>query len=314
MRLLASAVLLGLSWFAAVNLVLSAAAWIASRWALHRSGSTSATLLLAVRLLPAAAASLFLALVFLPAHLRYEPADPDERFGAVLLALAMLGLGSILGSARRLMRVVADARQVRRWRLAPLDAGTEPAYEVAGFPGMSLAGIVRTRILIGSSARAALTPSELELALAHERAHRRSFDNLKRCLVFCAPDFFGGSRAASRLEAAWRARLEREADLRAVDGDEHRAIHLASALVKVARLGGPVSAVSSPLWSTFNEPPLLESRVRDLVSGRAERVPPRGRRVAAAAALGAGAAVCVWLVSASHGVHRLTETLVGLLP
>ena len=316
MRLLLSTGLLGLAWFAAVNVAVSAGAWLAARYIVRPGGRAPGSMLLMLRLLPACTATLFVAVVFVPAHLRFEPAQSDERFGLILTTLALLGFWMLARSAWRLLRVSAAARRARRWMLAvPLDSAAGDAYEVSGFSGVSLAGILRTRILIGSSARVTLSPGELDLAIAHEHAHRRSLDNLKRCAMFCAPDVFGGSAVAARVEEQWRAEAEREADVRAVAGDERRAMHLASALVKVARLGTQSGAgLSSPVWSTFNDPPLLEVRVRSLVSGCSRPQPSRRLQQGVTMSLAASAAAFVWLADASHDVHLLTEAFVAVLP
>lgn len=314
MRLLLSTMLIGLAWFAAINLAGSIAAWLAARHVLKPGRAISGTLLLILRLLPAGLATLLVAAVFVPAHLSFEPAESDERFGIILWTLAALGFGLIARSAYRLVRVSAAARRVRRWRLVPVASTVGEAYEVTGFPGVCLAGIVRTRILVGASARVTLTADELKLALAHEHAHRRALDNLKRCAMYCAPDVFGWSAAAAQVEERWRAEAERDADCRAVAGDERRAMHLASALVKVARLGTAGNKLASPVWSTFNEPPLLEVRVRSLVSGASRPQPVRRIRQYAALGFAAMTAWAVWLADASHDIHVLTESFVAMLP
>jgi hypothetical protein len=130
----------------------------------------------------------------------------------------------------------------------------------------------------------------------------------------CAPDFFGSSRAARRLDRDWHAAAESLADARAVRGDSVRAVHLASALVKVSRLAaqGP-AAVPVPAWSTLNDPPLLERRVRRLVTGAVPLATPgRPRLVPAAVTL--AASLLVAIPAFAGMVHRLTETLVNLLP
>jgi hypothetical protein len=315
-RLLLSTVLLGLAWFAAVNVVVSAGAWLAARHVVKPGRTAPGAVLLVLRLLPACTAILFVALVFVPAHLRFEPAESDERFGLILSSLAVLGVWMLARSAWRLLQVSAAARRARLWMLlVPVESAAGDTYEVSGFAGVSLAGVLRTRILIGSSARVTLTPEELDLAIAHEHAHRRSLDNLKRCAMFCAPDVFGGSAVAARIEERWRAEAEREADVRAVAGDERRAVHLASALVKVARLGTQSGGgLSSPLWSTFNEPPLLEIRVRSLVSACSRPQPRRRLLQCVAMTLAASTAAFIWFADTSHDVHLLTEAFVAVLP
>ena len=56
MKLLFSVALLGLAWFALINIIASAAAWVAGRSLMTRSAPTPGALL-AVRLLPAAVAA-----------------------------------------------------------------------------------------------------------------------------------------------------------------------------------------------------------------------------------------------------------------
>jgi beta-lactamase regulating signal transducer with metallopeptidase domain len=194
----------------------------------------------------------------------------------------------------------------------PLAAG---AFEVRGFSGVSLAGILRPTILVGSEAVAALTPGELEAAIAHERAHWGARDNFKRFLMFCAPDLFGWSAAARHLEERWRAEAECAADARAARGDDRRALLLASALVKVARLARHSGCVvPSPAWSAFHLAGLLETRVRRLTAGRAP-IDTAGsglwwRVLAGAIAV----SVTVWLSGGSYLLHQATESLVTHLP
>jgi Zn-dependent protease with chaperone function len=318
MRVLLTIALLGLAWFAAVNLIASAIAWAAGRVIVHRRWQAPSDWLLLVRLFPAAAATLFVVIVFLPAHLRFEPSDSDESFGGLLLALSVLALANIWRAAARAATVSGAAlRTTRAVATLPsaIPAAGIDAYEVEQFSGLSLAGVFRTRILVGTDARRVLTRDELEVALAHEHAHRASRDNVARCAMFCAPDFFGWTPTARALEQRWRAEAECRADSRAVAGDERRAVQLASALVKVARLAnGGHSGLASPVWSTFHEPMLLEARVRRLVSGEAlsARSPRLTRSIVLTSVL-----ALAWLgfsPVAAEQIHRATEALVHLLP
>jgi len=311
MRLLLSSALLGLTWFAAVNAVVSIIAGMLAR----RSGSYSGRGLVTLRLLPAAASSVFVVGVFLPAHWRFEYPDKPESFGIVLGALAALALGLLLRSAWRAARVGwASYRIDTLTRRSPkrLPAG---AFEVVGLSGVSLAGILRPRILVGSEALAALTPAELDLAISHEIAHRRSGDNLKRFLIYCAPDLFGGFSAARRLEEQWQADAECQADAHAVSGDATRAVVLAAALVKVARLAcGPDIAVRSPAWSAFHVPTLLEMRVRRLVAGPRIPAAARGKLWCASGMLAVAVPAGIWLLDLAYGLHLVTEAMVTSLP
>jgi hypothetical protein len=315
MRVLFSAALLGLAWFAALNLAASAAAWLLAPRVLRRPASDAWALALALRLLPPALSTLFVLLLFLPAHIALEPPkNEQETFGLLLVVLAACGVGVLGRSLYRTFIVGVNAACVRHALRRIPARGESDACEIEGFPGISLAGVFRTRILVGSAARRALTRAELDLAIAHERAHRVSRDNLKRCVMFCAPDFFGLSARAQRIEAHWRAGAECVADLHAVAGDERRAETLASALIKVARLRtNPGAPLAAPVWSTFHDPALLDVRVRRLLSGRPGRVRPSSTG-SSIAAVTAGGIVAAWMLAAPVLVHRVTEVFVAYLP
>lgn len=312
-----SSLLLAPAWFAAVNLLASFVARGVAAVILRAPLAARSEVSFALRVMPATVATLFVTAMFLPAHWRFEPGDVNESFGLVVWALAAAGVALIARSALRLSRVAIAGWRLRACaalpRVTASGARDEHVYEVDGLAGVLLAGVLRPRILIGRSVRKALTSAELTVAIAHERAHVRARDNLKRLAIYCAPDCFGGSRAARRLEEQWRAAVEWTADARAVAGERPRAIALASALVKVAQLAGERTApVSSPAWSTLHDAALLDSRVRRLITGdppRAQRNAPPGSRLLALAAATAAAGL-----AGAHGIHRITELLIGLLP
>ena len=118
MTLLLSSVLLGLMWFAATNAVASLLAWLLGRSVMSGLARArrrqSVQLLLAIRLLPAAASSLFVLAVFLPAHWRFEPLNTEESFGVVLAGTAMLGLLLILHAGWRAVRAAVAANPRHR--------------------------------------------------------------------------------------------------------------------------------------------------------------------------------------------------------
>jgi len=322
MTLLFSSALLGLAWFAAINASASLVAWIFGRFMIQRPGRFGAGMLLTVRLLPAVASSVFVLAVFLPAHWRFEPADADESLGFVLGTVAAIGLWLVLRGAWRAVRAglaghrfAAMAR--RETSLVEADGYKSfvDVFLLEGLPGVSLAGIWRPRILIGSDAAATLTPAELDVAISHEIAHRRSQDNLKRFLIFCAPDLFAWTAVARQLGEQWEAEAECEADAYAVMADGHRAVMLASALVKVARFGCATSFHPvSPAWSAFHVPTLLEMRVRRLVSGPALPPVSAGKLGWCSATLSLGISTGLWLIGFSYTLHLVTETMVTRLP
>ena len=313
MRLVISAVILMFAWFAVVNVTVSAIVWLLTRrTAIARSGGPER--LLTLRLLPTVLSSIVVACVILPGHLLYEPSESNEAFGAVLWALVALTTALLVRSGRRLGSVARASASLSRWAHAANRRAGHEALEINGLNGVSLAGVFRTRILIGSVAKAALSDAELEVAVAHELAHRSSWDNLKRCVMFCAPDLVGFTAAARDLEARWRAAAECRADALAVRGDEVRATHLASALVKVAQLSQPTPpAYASPIWSTFHETSLLETRVRRLIA-----VPDTWGRELSTFSLSLTVAAVfsavVWLGGLPYQLHVLAEFLIASLP
>jgi hypothetical protein len=296
-----STVLLALAWFAAINAAASLVCWVLAIAFVRSRVDGWGAVALALRLLPAAASMVFVSLLFAPSHWWFEPRGSQETFGVLVYALAGAAAVMLARSAWRAARMLRADRGL---------SGREDAVD-----GLSLAGLLRTRILIGPTVASALTTAELDVAMAHEHAHGLAYDNLKRFLIACAPDFFGVSRAARALEDRWRASAESLADARAVNGDERRAVHLASALVKVARIGLTAPApTASPAWSTLNDPPLLEIRVRRLVAGTAPVAAPpalaRGLTVIVAGTLGLG----VSGAAAASAIHRTTEALIRWLP
>jgi Zn-dependent protease with chaperone function len=178
--LLASSLVLGLAWFVVINACASLASWAAGSVVLSSRVLSSCArermgLLLAIRLLPAAASLLFVAVMFLPLHWRLEPIDARESFGCVLGVLALAGGSLVVRAAARAGSVAQTARKLRAcWRLARADAGLPAAgiYEVRGLPGVSLAGVLRPRVLVAEAVRSQLSAAELDVAVAHELAHR----------------------------------------------------------------------------------------------------------------------------------------------
>jgi hypothetical protein len=311
-----SGLLLGLAWFAAVNAVVTLACRLAAGPTVG-TASERGTWPLCLRLLPAAA-SLLMLTVFLPAHWRLEPIDTieaGESFGFILYLAAGSAIVILARSAARALGVVRAEWRLRACRYLPSVHGDRAVREVRDLNGVSLVGVLGTRILVGDVVLRTLTPAELAVALAHEDAHRLVSDNLKRFAIHCAPDFFWLFRSARALEAKWHVVAECAADARAVGGSPARGLDLASALVKVSRLTAtsPSWAVS-PSWSSLHDPPLLDMRVRRLVGGvlQAPRPP---RRLLPGVALAAGV---LGLVASNTQVaafvHGLTEVLIAHLP
>jgi Zn-dependent protease with chaperone function len=135
-----------------------------------------------------------------------------------------------------------------------------------------LAGVFRPRLVVSRGVREALTPEQLAVALRHERAHGAAHDNLKRLLILLTPDPIPFVGWLSTLERAWSRLAEWSADDCAVGSSRKRSLALASALVRVARMGTPQGhAMATHL---LGDPSELAARVERLLGAPAA---PAGR-------------------------------------
>ncbi len=319
------ALVLALAWFGAVNVVLSVAAagigWVSQRNAVGLRSSSAPVVFLLLKLVPGVAALFFTVVVFLPGHLQFEPAGAEESAGYTLVAFGVLGAVTLVLAVRRAVRDAAMTRRLERdWgerargprRLAD---GRLPVYDLPdASPVISLAGLLRPRVFVASPVIEAFTSDEMDVSLAHEVAHHDARDNLKRMLVACSPDLLGIWPSGRALERRWRAAVEFAADDCAVGGDESRAVALASALIKVARLSPAAAAAGSS--SAFYDGTLLAARIDRLLTPDGDHV--AGHRPAYGWRLFLGSATLLAALLAAEaawfGVHLATEGLVRFLP
>ncbi len=218
----------------------------AIRLAESRTPRAAARLVLGLRLLPFFLSTLFVVGLCVPSYLWLEPAATAERVGLLSVVLGLLGVATwSLSIARTAHSLAASLRHNRLCRLAgkeiriPGDSSSLVVVENEA-PLLALSGLLRPRLLISRSVLYALSSEELDTALAHEQAHRRSRDNVKRLLLVLAPDIFPFVRPLRMLERSWSKFAEWAADDEAAAGDSSCAVSLAAALVQVARLGsGP---------------------------------------------------------------------------
>jgi beta-lactamase regulating signal transducer with metallopeptidase domain len=213
------------------------------RVAEHMKPRAASRLLFAMRISPLVL-TLFAVLAFcIPSYLWLEPEATRERVGLVCLVMALSGI-AIWASA--LVRVGAAIRGTVRYlhhcqhhgRKVTVQGETSPALVLAGkAPVLAVAGVFRPQLVISRRVMRGLTTAEREAALRHEQAHRSAGDNLKRFLILLAPDVFPFIRTFGTLERAWSKFTEWAADDHATEGDPQRALSLASALVRVAKMG-----------------------------------------------------------------------------
>jgi hypothetical protein len=249
----------------------------------------AARLLLALRLLPAAAAVFVVAAFCVPSYLWLEQEAGGEEIGwmcvgAAFTAVVLLA-DSLLNLARALVRSERYARHCER----------------SGAPVLMLTGIFRPRLVVSQAVRRALSAEQLDAALRHEQAHRRAGDNFKRLLLAATPRMPG----FQVLERGWSRLSEWAADDEAVAGDAGRALCLADALVRVARLGTMPAEVSF-----LGDGRDLARRVDRLLNPRTYG-PSRVRTFTAACAVGLAAFAVVTLPSQPlQTAHELFEHLV----
>jgi beta-lactamase regulating signal transducer with metallopeptidase domain len=309
-----------LAWFvamtAAVSVLSAGAALVADTAAVARS----ARFWMIVRLAPAMTAILFVTLLFAPSYWVYEPRENIEGFDVTATMIAGVGLLMILASAVRALSAWRSARRrVNHWmaraQRIEVPGTTLPAYHVdADHPMLALTGVLRPRLLVTRGLLEALTPAELEAAVAHEIGHQHGRDNLKRLMMAGAPDWLACFGSARRIERHWAAAAERTADRISVPNIAAARCALASALVKVARLTPPSIDRGEPI-STLISGGEIAARVQHLLSDD-DTAPLRAERPRLRAALACGGAAVALAAYAPllRSVHELTEVLLRSVP
>jgi hypothetical protein len=327
---------LAFTWFLALNISLSLlVAALSSRVCsaiAECAPAMRARILLALRLLPAAASIIFVAGVFVPSFWTLEPRDFDEAFGITTTAFAAAAVALLATAACRGAAALHDAAErSRAWlqhaKPMALAGAPAPAYCLdARVAAMTLVGVIRPKLLVTRRLIEALTPEELRAAIEHEAGHLSSWDNLKRLAMRATPDALSLLPANRRLEHGWALAAEHAADARAAR-DSAAGLALASALVKVARMtpasipprlphGGPradrrLGALASPLIGGE----AIASRVERLMNGSPQRpLPPTSRLTCWLAGGGTFLALAAGYAPLLEAVHRVSEVVVHALP
>jgi beta-lactamase regulating signal transducer with metallopeptidase domain len=172
-----------------------------------------------------------------------EPEANGEQVGMVCMAMALAGAaiwisalirvgGAVRGTIRYLHHCEHHGRKVAvRGEASPALLLKDKA------PVLAVAGVFRPQLVISRRVMRGLSAEERDAALRHEQAHCVASDNLKRFLILLSPDLFPFVRTFGSLERAWSRFTEWAADDQATEGDPERALSLASALVRVAKMG-----------------------------------------------------------------------------
>jgi Zn-dependent protease with chaperone function len=293
----------------------------AVRVAEHMTPHAAARLLFALRILPLVLTLIAVLAFCIPSYLWLEPEVSGEKVGLLCVLMALLGvalwapaLKRVIGAVRGTNRYLNECE--RHGRKISVPGETSPALLVTGkVPVLAVAGVFRPRLLISRRVLRELSPEQREAALRHEHAHRTSSDNLKRLLILLAPDAVPFVSIFGALERAWSRFTEWAADDEATAGDPERALSLASALVRVARMKAaspaPENVLSCSLVGASQE---LSERVDRLLRPQPKPEKPVKEVVrllgsAAALALSAVAVITMWPSSLSL-VHQALERLV----
>jgi beta-lactamase regulating signal transducer with metallopeptidase domain len=234
-----------------VQLILEGLAWAISPHLLRRFDRRSASPLIQARILfflqtlPAASA-LFLATFFcIPSYIRFEVNSAAENVGLpCLLAAAIVGVAYLSAFTRGASTWYKTYRLTKNFKrighLHHQQTADAPLLIIpSARPIMALIGATRPYILISSDLYACrgITPSELEVAIEHERAHHAHLDNLKLLCLTCVPHLLPQSNIHRHLRHRWKSCTEWAADDAASYGSHDRALTLAQSLVSFSRLG-----------------------------------------------------------------------------
>ncbi|MBH23936.1 MAG: hypothetical protein CMH57_05650 [Myxococcales bacterium] len=215
----------------------------------------------------------------------------------LLLALAVVGW-RLAGSTRQLLRARALLAALERTARRDAQSGAYllDVEDTWAFVG----GLLRQRVFVSNSLRQQLSPDQMALVLAHERAHVSRRDNLRRLTASLLSSFHLPSTRLlllDRLELACEQACD---DLTA--RSERERLQLAQTLLRLSLL---VEDRSSPAaYAASAAVGHLEPRVQALLS------PPTRPRDASAWSV---AITCVLIALLTEPLHHATETLLNLL-
>jgi len=283
---------------------------------------SAARFLFILRMLPSVLGMTVVLGLCVPSYLWLEPQFASERVGiACLLLAALAGIASSRSLVRTARALRASARLRSEWRHSGGDAQLtrEESQSVSDKrtllvqkkePLLALSGIFRPRMVISRGVLAALSKEQLDVAVRHETAHRDSHDNLKRLFLVLSPEFFPFANGFAALEKTWARFSEWAADDEAVQGDSQRALSLATALLRVARMGAR-PRLSSLQTSLLPEDQDLSARVDRLLSVEAPRIEKgfhtKSRAIVRALCFVVCAVALVGIPVTLSSVHRLLE-------
>jgi Zn-dependent protease with chaperone function len=306
--------------FFVVNAAAGLAAGLAScaivRLAETMRPRSAARFLFVLRVLPCVLGAGAVLFFCVPSYLWLEPQASSERVGWICFTLAVLGAVGWLGSFARVARALAASVRFRRaWQEAGcamlLEESSTAIIVNKDAPFLALAGLFRPRLIVSNALLRSLSQEELQVALLHENAHRDSRDNFKRLVLLLTPTPILFVRVLSSLEQRWTKLSEWAADDEAVRGDSQRALSLATALLRVARMMGTPPRLSFLDTSLCADDHDLSARVERLLAFQPPppKILSRARSLAIGSSLGTAICIALFLTwpATLSSVHRLLE-------
>ena len=283
---------------------------------------SAARFLFILRMLPSVLGLTAVLGLCVPSYFWLEPPIESERVGVACLLLAGLAGAACSRSLIRIARAMRQSARLRKEWLH-LGSGVSPTEEESPAlvgekamviqkkgPVLALSGIFRPRMVISRGVLTELSKEQLDVAVRHEMAHRESRDNLKRLFLVLSPEFFPFINGFAALEKTWARLSEWATDDDAVQGDSQHALSLATALLRVARMGAQpqLSALHTSLLPADQD---LSARVDRLLRVEPlpmEKVPPaRSRAIVRGLCLIACAPMLTGIPATLSSVHRLLE-------
>lgn len=239
----------------------------------RRSSVAFAQFLYLVRITPLAGAVVAALCFELPSFLVLEPKVVNEPLAVVPVSLSVLSIGF---AVIVLWRTAAACRHTsdlcESWTTGSYTVHGQqkmPVYETnASGPPVAVVGVRAPRLLLSPGLKTILEQGELERALAHETAHVRHRDNLRKLLLLLCR--FPGMWA---LDQAWAEATEFAADERAVSS-KREALDLASALVKISALSANAAEPQVFVTHFVSNSASTARRVQKLAEWKKEPVEP----------------------------------------
>lgn len=272
-----------------VNALASLVVAFACRWGeglLRRcSPNTRAEILFGMRTVPPALAFICVGMLVIPAYITHEPAVTSEIVSTKLAALAFLSATGLVFATWRVYRSWSATRSLLQTWLRvgqPIEICdlSIPTFRLEhSFPIIAVVGSIRPRLFVASKVLDSLTKEELAAAIAHERGHLSARDNLKRSILRVCRDVLILVPFGRSLDRAWAQAAEAAADEHAARENPERALNLASALVKIAKMVPSRERVELPLGAYLigtEETHGVKNRIKRLLEIASHGIEKRG--------------------------------------